>query len=560
VNSASASASDAGTVTATDTDTLTSHATLGITKSDGVTSIAAGGFDTYTIVVSNTGPSDAQNLSVVDTLPTQGLTNISSPSLPAGVTFTAATNTWTLSSLAAGQSITLQLAGTVPSGATGATYVNNASASASDASTVTATDNDTLTSQGNLSVTLTDNEGGSSVTGAVGTAVPGTSITYTIVAANAGPSTATGAETYNPLAAIHAIGSDTWTATATGGASGFTPSGSGSIDDIVTIPSGGSVTYTVTAAISSSASGTLSNTVTLTPPLSFINTNPLADSGGAVSATDNDTLAQAHLSITNTDNVSSVAPGSPVTYSIVVSNSGPSDAQNLSVVDTLPTQGLTNISSPSLPTGVTFNAATRTWSLSPLAVGSSVTLQLAGTVPSGAGGSTYVNTATASATDGSTVSASDNDNVGSQGNVAITLTDNDGGSSISGAAGTAVRGTTIIYTIVASNAGPSTVIGAEAYNPLGAIHAIGSDTWTATATGGASGFTPSGSGSIDDIVTIPSGGSVTYTVTAVISSSASGTLSTSVTLTPPDGFNNTNPLATSDGDVVAIDRDTITSS
>ena len=90
--------------------------------------MTAGTTDTYTVVVSNTGPSDATNLSVVDTLPTQGFSNISSPNLPSGVTFTAASDSWTLASLPAGQSVTLQLAGTVPSGATGATYVNTATA------------------------------------------------------------------------------------------------------------------------------------------------------------------------------------------------------------------------------------------------------------------------------------------------------------------------------------------------------------------------------------------------------------------------------------------------
>ena len=62
----------------------------------------AGDPDTYTVVVSNTGPSDATNLSVVDTLPAQGFTNISSPNLPSGVTFTAATDSWSLASLPAG--------------------------------------------------------------------------------------------------------------------------------------------------------------------------------------------------------------------------------------------------------------------------------------------------------------------------------------------------------------------------------------------------------------------------------------------------------------------------
>ena len=70
---------------------------------------------------------------MVDTLPTQGLTNISSPSLPSGVTFNSTTDTWTLASLASGQSVTVELAGTVPSGATGSTYVDTATASASDA-------------------------------------------------------------------------------------------------------------------------------------------------------------------------------------------------------------------------------------------------------------------------------------------------------------------------------------------------------------------------------------------------------------------------------------------
>ena len=559
VNTATASASDASTVTATDTDSLSDHASLGITMTDGASSVAAGSSDTYTIVVSDTGPSDALNLSVVDTLPAQGLTNVSSPSLPAGVTFIPGTDTWTLSSLAAGQSITLKLQGTVPSGATG-TMSNTAIAGASDASAVSATDTDTLVSQGNLAIIKTDNHGGSSATGTVGTAVPGASITYTIVASDTGPSDVNGAEVYDPVTVIHSISSDTWTATASGGATGFTPSGSGSIDDILAIPAGGSVTYTVVAAISGSASGTLSNTVTLTPPSGFTNTNPLATGGGAASATDSDALAQSHLAITNTDNVTSVGAGSPDSYTIVVTNTGPSSAFNLSVVDTLPSQGFANMSSPSLPSGVTFNAATATWSLASLAAGQSVTLVLQGTVPPGATGTSYADTATASAADASSVSATDTDTLGNQGDVTITMTDNDGGSSVTPATGAAAAGSTITYTIVAANSGPSTVTGAETYNPLSVIRAITSDSYTATGAGGATGFTPSGTGSIDDIVTIPGGGSVTYVVVATISGSATGTLSNTVTLTPPGGFTNTNPLATAGGAVSATDRDTITSS
>ena len=120
LNTASASASDAATVSASDTDTLTTQANLAVTTTDGVSSVVAGTPDTYTIVASNTGPSNASNVSVADTLPTQGFTNISSPNLPSGVTFSSATNTWTLATLAPGSHVTLQLAGTVPSTATGA--------------------------------------------------------------------------------------------------------------------------------------------------------------------------------------------------------------------------------------------------------------------------------------------------------------------------------------------------------------------------------------------------------------------------------------------------------
>jgi len=388
--------------------------------------------------------------------------------------------------------------------------------------------------------------------------VPGTAITYSIVATNNGPSDVSGAEIYDPVTVIHAIGSDTWTATSTGGATGYSSSGSGSIDDIVTIPAGGSITYTVVASVNASATGTLSNSVTVTPPASFANLNPLS-SFGSVSASDTDTLSHAVLAVTDSDGASSVGAGSSDTYTIVVTNSGPSAASNLSVVDTPDPQGLSGVSSPSLPAGVTFSSATDTWSLASLPAGQSVTLELAGTVPGSANGSSYTNSVSASASDASTVSASDTDTLGNQGDVTITMTDNDGGSSITATNGSATAGSTITYTIVAANTGPSTVSGAETYNPLSVIRALTSDTWTATSTGGATGYSPSGTGSIDDIVTIPAGGSITYTVVATISSSATGTLSNTVTLTPPANFTNTNPLS-SFGSVSATDRDTITSS
>src|SRR5947199_329014 len=59
----------------------------------------------------------------------------------------------------------------------------------------------------------------------------------------------------------------TLTARATGGATRFTASGSGNINDIVTMPSGSEITYKAKGTISSSATGSISDTATITAPI-----------------------------------------------------------------------------------------------------------------------------------------------------------------------------------------------------------------------------------------------------------------------------------------------------
>ena len=136
-----------------------------------------------------------------------------------------------------------------------------------------ATDNDTLAApQADLEIATTDNLGGSSITSATGTAVSGQGITYTVMVTNAGPSDADGATIADPLPSS-LIGA-TYTATESGGASGFTTSGSGSIDDAaVNLPAGSTVTYTISATVNPAATGTLSNTATVTPPAGVTDTN-----------------------------------------------------------------------------------------------------------------------------------------------------------------------------------------------------------------------------------------------------------------------------------------------
>src|SRR6185369_13732828 len=78
--------------------------------------------------------------------------------------------------------------------------------------------------------------------------------------------------------------------------------------------------------------GTLSNTATVAAPGGVTDPTP-----GNNSATDTDTLAaSADLAITKTDGVTTAIPTGSVTYTIVASNSGPSDATGATVADTFP--------------------------------------------------------------------------------------------------------------------------------------------------------------------------------------------------------------------------------
>src|SRR5207253_442901 len=87
--------------------------------------------------------------------------------------------------------------------------------------------------------------------------VPGLPDTYTVTVTNNGPSDAVGASVADSFPA--AFGGVTWTATGTSGTS-FAASGSGNIAATVSIPAGGSITYTASGTVSSAATGTLSNT------------------------------------------------------------------------------------------------------------------------------------------------------------------------------------------------------------------------------------------------------------------------------------------------------------
>ncbi len=634
--------SDPANNTATDVDNQASVADLSVTKDDNSISYTAGTSVTYTVVVGNLGPSDAIGALVADTAPV-GTTITSWTAVFAGGAMGNASGSGNIS-----QSIDIPVNGTatytiqlaVPSGFVG-NLVNTATVTAPAGvndptqGNNTATDTDTPDPQADLSITKTNN-------GTTYTA--GTSVTYLVVVANTGPSNAVGAQvTDNAPAGTTITG---WTAAFAGGATG-TPSGSGSINQLVNVPNGGSITYTITLAVPSGFTGNLVNLAAVNAPAGVLDPNL-----GNNTAADTDTPSPStDLAVVKSVNTNSPNVGENVVFTLVVTNNGPSAATGVTVLDPLPTgysyvtdngsgayvsgtgtwtignlaaasTATLTITAKVLATGSYANTAsvsgdendpvagnnqsTATPTPIPVAdlavskavddstpnVGSTVTFTLVasnngpsaatgvtvldqlpsgftyvsdngtgayvsstgvwtiGTLPNG-GTTTLTITATVNATGNYTNTAiadgDENDPIAANNasqvtpvpqpvaDLSVSLTDN---------SLTYRPGTSVTYTLVVSNAGPSNAPGAQVVNNAPAGTTITG--WTAVFAGGASG-TATGSGNINQLVNLPLGGSATYAVTVAVPAGVTGPLTSSASVSAPSGvtdLNLTNNTAT----------------
>jgi uncharacterized repeat protein (TIGR01451 family) len=542
---------------ATDTDTLTPQADLSITKTDGVTSVNAGGNTTYTIVVTNNGPSSANGAIFTDpAVSNLNVTSVTCGSPVNGAACPAPASTTVALMQGAGiviptlpptGSVTFTVNATVAGGATGsiANVANIAAPSGVTDPTPgnnSATDTDTVNLVADLAITKDD--GKTSVNA-------GASTSYTIVVTNNGPSAANNAVFTDPAVSNLNVTSVTCGNPQNGAACPLPASttvalmqGAGIV--IPTLPATGSVTFTVNATVAGSATGSIANTASIAAPSGV--TDPTS---GNNSATDTDTVnLVADLSITKDDGKASVVPGTSNTYTIVVSNAGPSAVTGATVSDVLPA-ALTNVTYTAVAsggaTGFTASGSGNINDTVNMPASSTITYTVVTTVSANATGS-LSNTATVTAPSGVTDnnpannSATDTDTLTPQADLSITKTDG---------VTTAVPGNSTTYTIVVTNNGPSAVTGATVSDTMPAE--IASDNYTAVASGGAAGFTASGSGNIADTVNMPVGSTITYTVVTQIDSGATGTLSNTATVTAPSGVTDTNP-----GNNSATDSDTLT--
>ena len=329
---------------------------LSITKTDGLATVYRGGPVGYTIVVTNNG-TYAVTGAVVDTLPATvtGMTWTCAASLPSFCgAASGAGNINTTVTLAAGASATYTLINGTLSAAASGNLVNTATVAVpswltdSVPANNTATDTDTINLNANLGITKTDG---------LANINPGSAITYTVVVSNAGPDASNGSIVTDTVPAI--ITGVNWTCGAvTGGATCGAASGAGNaISTTANLPSGSSVTYTISGTLATTATGTLSNTATVVAPAAGVTdpNDPSRTGAGNNSATDTtvvNPVADLRIAKSHAGNFTVGVNG---TYTLTASNSGTlATSGTITVVDNLPA-GLTIAA---LPTGTGWNCST----------------------------------------------------------------------------------------------------------------------------------------------------------------------------------------------------------
>src|ERR1051325_5799102 len=419
-------------------------ADLRILKS-GPTSVPPDTDVTYTITLTNDGPNDATNVSWTDTLPNSfppglpmtfvSFTQDSGPAFDCGSPGT--TTTCTIAAFPNGSTATFTLVGHVPAGSTGRSYSNVASvASDNDPSS----ENDSSGTE----ATLASADVGVSKS-APATAIAGTTFNYTVTLSNnAGPDAATDASFSDTLPAgitFVSLTQDTGPAANCGG-------GPIVACTVPVLGVGQSAQFTITVqAASTIANGTVvNNTANATSSSADPNQNNNSSSANTTINT------QADAGIVKTGPATAVN-GTDVTYTVTVTNNGPSNAANVVMIEGNPPN--TTFVSETQNSGPTFTCNTNgttfvtTCSIASLAPGGTAVFTFVIHLPSG-GGTTFMSNTAGVSTSTTDPNSGNNSSfvpttVSSQADVSVTKS----------APAAASAGSNVTYTITVLNAGPS---------------------------------------------------------------------------------------------------------
>jgi uncharacterized repeat protein (TIGR01451 family) len=345
--------------TATDPTTINGVPDLTITKSHTGNFTQGQNGATYTITVTNSGTGATSGaVTVTDTLPA-GLTFVSAAPAAWGCSAVGQDVTCSRSdALAAGSSytaitITVNVSATAPASVTNTASVsgggetNSGNNSASDPTTINAV----------ADLTVVKSHTGNFTRGSTGV--------YTLTVTNSGSGISTGLVTIT----------DTLPAGLSFVSNGGTGWGSCSVVGQVITCSRNTVlnagasypALTITVSVAQSAASSVTNNVSVSGGGQVVTTND--------TATDPTTIvSSADLSLTKVTNNSGSGIGTNATFTITLTNSGPSDATGVAVRDQLPA-GLTYMSST--PSVGSYSSVTGIWTVGNLASGAApVTLQI----------------------------------------------------------------------------------------------------------------------------------------------------------------------------------------
>ncbi|MBK6798620.1 MAG: DUF11 domain-containing protein [Acidobacteria bacterium] len=500
----------------------------------GPANVAPNGQMTYTLVVTNKGPAAADGALISDNIP-DVLTNVTatcsaSSGAVCGATTVGAGNVLTgvISKMPVWGIVTYTITATAPQSGS---FTNSATVTpppgVTDPDPGSNTGGPVVTTVGptlaDLAITKTNN---------TSTVVAGTITTYVVVVTNNGPAAVTNAAVNDTLPA--SLVNATWTCQATSGSSCTSAAGNGSINTNVSLLSGGQATFIVSALVLPTATGTLSNTATVTAPPGVTDPNLTNNT-----ATDGlDVIQQvADLAILKTDNTGVYTPGGQTTYTIVVTNSGPSAVANAVVADTLPAAITSATWTCSATVGSACGAALGSGSIastvSLLPGGQAVYTVHALISPNATGN--LVNIATVTPPNGVTDSnltnnsSTDTDTPNAVADLILSKTNN---------ALWVTPGGQTTYVIKVTNNGPSSVTGATVNDTLPAY--LSNATWSCTATAGSSCGVSNGTGNITTTVNLLPGGMATFTLTATVAVGQTADVVNTAAVTPPPGVTDPN--------------------
>ena len=299
------------------------QADLGVVKATGAATVTAGERITYTLTVTNSGPSAATNVRVLDLIPAHTTVESAAINNPAdGAALCSLGGACYVGTVYVTTTATITLVLRVDDGYSAASLVNSAGVSADQQDPDTADNLSSVTTPvvtaADLRVTKSD---------LPDPVIVGDLLLYQIVVTNSGPSTARSVRITDTLDSNVAY---------VGGTPGCSASSGTVTCALGDIPAGESRSVLIEVRVNPSlaTTTTLNNSVTVgspTPdPVSGNNTDTESTTAqpGALVPTD--------LAIAKTASPASVAAGELVTYTLTVTNNGVGAAANVQVIDALP--------------------------------------------------------------------------------------------------------------------------------------------------------------------------------------------------------------------------------